>query len=199
VCRWRQASILVVFILMAGCASQPGQDGVQRNWPDHSAQLLSLDHWHAEGKISLRNTERAESASIAWIQDKNITQLSLSGPMGLSATTIYSDGSILEVTRDGASRRYDISSPEVIIRETGWDLPLQALPHWLKGVPSPDLDIQTLEVEQGLLKHLIQSGWTISYKAYGQFGSFALPTKLHIERAGTRARLIIRNWTIEAT
>ena len=141
---------------MAGCAGQPGQDSVERNWQERSAQLQSLDRWQAEGKMSLRNTERAESASITWIQDKNITQLNLSGPMGLSATTIYSDGSTLEVTRDGASSRYDISSPEVIIRETGWDLPLQALPHWLKGVPSPDLDIQALEVEQGLLKRLNQ-------------------------------------------
>lgn len=197
--RLRQhASILAVFLFLAGCASQPGPETTDRNWQDRLARVQQLDHWQANGKIALRNTERAESGSMTWTQVQGTTRLDLSGPLGVGATTIHSDGHTMEVIDSDGSNRYDISTGDAIIRETGWDLPVQALHYWLKGIPAPELKVKSLLVEEGLLKQLDQSGWTISYESYRQFGSYTLPTKLKIERAETRARLIIRNWTIEA-
>ena len=95
-------------------------------------------------------------------------------------------------------QHFDISTPDAILRETGWNLPLHALHYWIKGIPAPGLDIQALEVNAGLLRHLDQSGWTITYQDYGQFGRHTLPTKLQIEASDTRIRLIIRRWTVEA-
>jgi outer membrane lipoprotein LolB len=114
--------------------------------------------------MALQNAERAESASIDWRQQNDISQLQLTGPMGLGATTVYADASTLEVTQGGESRRYDVSTPELAQAQTGWDLPVQALQYWLKGVPSPELDIQQKNVEHGLLKLLQQAHWTCTFK-----------------------------------
>jgi outer membrane lipoprotein LolB len=196
----RQIANLVpaLVLFMAGCASQPELTDGDRNWQQRSAQLSQLTHWRAEGKVALRNAERAESANLSWILHKDTTRLNLSGPIGLGATTITTDGSFLEVIRDGSLQRFDVSSPESIVRETGWNLPLHALHYWLKGIPSPDLEVEELRIEKGLLNYLRQSGWTISYQSYGQFGPLILPTKLQIETQDSRARLIVRKWTTDA-
>ncbi len=190
------ATIMALAIMIAGCATQPDQAPMQRNWEARLEQLQSLNDWRADGKLALRNDQQSESASISWKQNKKNTQLDLNGPLGLGATTIHSDGKTLEVTGAEGTKRYDISSPEAIIVETGWDLPLQALQYWLLGIPAPAWETREIEVEAGLLKRLHQSGWSITYQNYGKFGQHELPTKLLIERADTRARVIIRNWTV---
>jgi outer membrane lipoprotein LolB len=91
---------------------------------------------------------------------------------------------------------WDISTADAIERNTGWDLPLQALPYWLKGLPAPDVRIQALELDPGgsLLSKLQQDGWLVLFERYKQFGDISLPTKLRIQRGTTTARVIIRDW-----
>ncbi|MEH6568256.1 MAG: lipoprotein insertase outer membrane protein LolB [Halioglobus sp.] len=185
-------------LVMTGCSTQPNQTSADEDWKERSAKLQRLEVWHADGKVALRKADHSESVSLSWTQRNNHTDLNLSGPLGLGATKISSDGKTLEINKAGTSSSYDISSPEMIAKETGWDLPLQALQHWLKGVPAPSGNIQKLEVEKGLLKTLEQFGWTITYQNYGQFGPYTLPTNLQIERSNSRARLIVRNWKTKA-
>ena len=185
-------------LVMTGCSIQPDQTPAGESWKQRSAKLGQLEIWRAEGKVALRKADRSESASLSWTQRNNQTDLNLSGPLGFSATKISSDGKTLEINRAGTLNSYDISSRETMAKETGWDLPLQALQHWLKGIPAPGDKIQTLEIEQGLLRTLEQLGWTITYQGYGEFGGYTLPTKLQIERSDSRARLIVRNWKTKA-
>ena len=93
----------------------------------------------------------------------------------------------------------DISSPGAIVENTGWELPLSALPYWLKGIPSPAYPVESLELDPQtqLLSKLQQDSWEIHYGKYEQFQQFILPTRLDIQRNGTSARLIIRQWRVE--
>ena len=90
----------------------------------------------------------------------------------------------------------DISTPDAIALNTGWDLPLLALTHWLKGLPSPDIKVQRLELDPQteLLRTLEQDDWEIRYEKYGQFKEFTLPTRLQIQRGATRVKVIISHW-----
>ena len=124
-------------LVMTGCSIQPDQTPAGESWKQRSAKLGQLEIWRAEGKVALRKADRSESASLSWTQRNNQTDLNLSGPLGFSATKISSDGKTLEINRAGTLNSYDISSRETIAKETGWDLPLQALQHWLKGIPPP--------------------------------------------------------------
>ena len=190
---------LCASLFLASCINMPGRVSTDLDWQHRSAQLSAISHWKATGKLAIRTNDKSESASLVWNQAGNMTHILLSGPMGLAATSIESDREQLRVKRDGATRTFDISSREAITEGIGWDLPLQALPYWLRGLPapSPDQKEQTPDqiVEQGLLRQVKQLGWTVTYESYGQFEQFALPTRLKIERNGTRARMIIYNWT----
>jgi outer membrane lipoprotein LolB len=118
--------------------------------------------------------------------------------MGINATTIYSDGRLLEIRQGDQSSHWDLSDPALLARETGWDLPLQALPYWLKGLPAPDLAVQSLELnpEKSLLRSLQQDHWLVLYEDYDNFGSYRMPTRLRIRRADTSVRVIIRDWQL---
>jgi outer membrane lipoprotein LolB len=194
----RYLVLAALTVLLTACAGQQARLPTDASWTEHSARLQALDSWSAEGKLALRSAEQSESASLLWQQDGRNTRLQLSGPMGLNSTAIHSDGDRLEVRRGDDIRSFDISTPGAMVRNTGWDLPLQALPHWLKGLPAPDTRISGLELDPNrtLLRTLHQGGWEIHYETYANFGDFTLPTRLQIQRADTSARVIIRNWQI---
>jgi outer membrane lipoprotein LolB len=194
----RQFSLPCLLLLLAGCATQPGPEPYGETWQQHQAALATLTHWTANGKIALRNSARSESGNMNWSQRNLASELTLSGPMGLNTTTVRSDGQLLVINDGQQTRQFDLSSGETIATDTGWDLPVQALHYWLKGMPAPEIAIQALELDAGRVKRLQQSGWTITVERYQQFEQMVLPTKLLIERADTRARIIIRQWLQES-
>jgi outer membrane lipoprotein LolB len=183
-------------LVLSGCAAFREDTPTGRDWQAHSAQLAALREWTASGKVALRSAEAAESATLLWRQQGPETDLQLQGPLGVGATAIRSDGRQLEINRDGERRVLDISTPDAIRASTGWDLPLQALVHWLKGLPSPDSTVQDIDLDPdtGLLEHLSQDGWEIHYMQYGEFGEFTLPRHLQIRRGMTEAKVVISHW-----
>ena len=80
-------------------------------------------------------------------------------------------------------------------RSTGWDLPLKALPYWLKGLPVPQRDVAGVELDDNLLRRFYQDGWQVTYHRYQQFGEWLLPVRMEVSRGDTSARLVIRQWT----
>ncbi len=188
-------ALLLLGCLLTACA------GVQREaaptgWQEHQQRLASLDHWTAAGKLAVRSPEPSESATLLWQQVGEATHLRLSGPLGVSATTVDSDGREALIRHGEESSRLDINDPVSLYRKTGWDLPLAALPHWLKGIPDPDAPVEamSLQPQREVLRELRQSGWLVQYETYGEFDDFLLPTKMRIQRGDHSARLLLRDW-----
>ena len=189
--------VLLAMLLLTACAQQP-QLPVAADWVEHSARLAGLTIWTVEGKIALQTPDQVESASIQWRQHEAITRLYLSGPLGIAATRVYSDGKTLEIRQGEELRSWDLTDAGALEGSTGWDLPLAALAYWLKGLPAPELDIQRMELGQGQsqLQVLRQDDWEIHYLAYANYGGITLPTKLQIQRRDTTVKLVIRDWQI---
>ena len=187
---------LPILLVLAGCAGQDTRETGPLSWREHRSQIQQLSHWTARGKLALRSSERAEAANILWQQQGSSTRLHLSGPMGVSATTITSNGRQMEVRQGEELKTFDISTPDAIALNTGWDLPLHALPYWLKGIPTPDYPVQLLELDpdRNLLRKLQQDDWEIHYEQYEAFNNLTLPTRLRIQRGDTSARMILRTW-----
>lgn len=193
-------SLALATVLLAGCAGQQARVGGDASWTEHQTRLQALDTWTAEGKLALRSTEVSESASLNWQQSPGGTLINISGPMGFKATTISSDGSELELRQGDEISRWDISDPAAMARQTGWNLPLGALPHWLKGIPAPDsgAELEPFATDPSLLGQLQQQGWTVIYGEYARFADMILPIRMRIQQGDTSIRVIIRDWTIPA-
>lgn len=192
----RQLMLWLLLFVLTGCSTLEQRDTTTANWKAHREQLTTLKQWTASGKLAVRTQDASESASMVWRQKDQYTQLQLSGPLGFGAITIESDGRTLDIHRGDEHRTLDISTPDALYTNTGWDLPLQALSHWLKGLPSPDTDVQHLEIDPQteVLLSLTQDDWEVRYEAYKQFQGYRLPTRLLIQRGTTRAKVIISQW-----
>lgn len=189
---------LVAALLLAvtACSPLPTTTDRATSWARQQSLLASLDHWTTNGKIALRSERASESASIVWRQTGANSDLRLSGPLGMGTTHVSSDGRALVVEQGSEVRTLDISTPDAIFLNTGWALPLQALPYWLKGLPSPDyaVDQFSLTPEANTLQTLAQDGWVITYDAYAVFEDTLLPTRIIAERDGMRMKVILRSW-----
>ncbi|TDG12398.1 outer membrane lipoprotein LolB [Seongchinamella unica] len=185
----------LLLLAMSGCAGLPGPAPGEQSWQRHREQLQQLSHWTASGKIALRTPDQAESASLLWQQMGESSHLRLSGPMGISATTVDSDGRLLEVRQGEDYSRWDLDDPGLGAEHT-WDLPVRSLHHWLKGIPAPEAPVESLLLDEAgqLPQQLQQSGWTIDYQQFSSFGDYLLPTRLQLSRGATKARIILREW-----
>jgi outer membrane lipoprotein LolB len=192
----RHLTLWLLLAFIAGCTGLAEREPTSAGWKAHSAQLAELQRWTANGKLAVRTADTSDSASMVWQQREQNTHLQLSGPLGMGATTIHSDGQFLDIRQGDDHQTLDISTPDAIVLNTGWDLPLHALTYWLKGLPAPDVDIQQLEVnpQTQLLQNLQQDGWAIRFEKYGQFQSYVLPTRLQVERGATRVIVLISQW-----
>lgn len=176
--------------------SQTDSQTTERTWAAQRQQLSALQHWQTSGKIALRSAQASESARLTWTQSEQHSDITLNGPLGIGAMNIRSDGQTMVIERGKAQQIIDISTPESIAAGTGWQLPLQALPYWLKGAPSPDYDIDeiTLSESGGTLKSLQQDGWLISYSKYVSADGLQLPAKLVAEHQDIRLKVILQKW-----
>tara|TARA_R110002110_G_scaffold91264_2_gene237659 strand:+ start:286926 stop:287579 length:654 start_codon:yes stop_codon:yes gene_type:complete len=188
--------LLVCLLTLAGCITQPPLEPTATNWNEHRIQLQAMQQWTASGKLALRTPEQSESASMLWQQRNASTRLVLSGPVGLNVTTIESDGVLLTVTQGDDVQVLDVSSPDAIRSSTGWDLPLQALHYWLKGLPSPHSQPQAIQLDDTgtHLARLQQDSWQISYAQYETHDGLLLPGRMTITKGDTRLRIILRQW-----
>ncbi|QFU74810.1 outer membrane lipoprotein LolB [Halioglobus maricola] len=184
-------SLLGQLLLLAACAGMA--PAPPADWQSHRAQLQALDHFSASGKIALRTAEQAESANLLWQQMGKATHLRLQGPMGIAATTVDSDGDVIEVRRGDDYQRW---TADTAPQSASWDLPLASLPYWLRGIPDPATAPEELRftAESELPMSFSQQGWSIQYSSFGEFDGYTLPTRLEVSRADTWARIILRRW-----
>lgn len=196
--------VALLLLLTSACSTSPTGPNTTEprttgssEWNAQQARLDAMASWQANGKIALRSATASESARINWLQSDNNSQIKLNGPLGIGAMSISSDGQTLVVEQGKAYRTLDISTPEAIFTNTGWQLPLQALPYWLKGIPSPDYAVdEVVFTENGdNIEQLQQDGWRISYNRYSSFESLTLPTLLVAERDDMRLKLVLQQWS----
>lgn len=185
---------VIAVALLSGCAGTPPTGQNAPSWLERNARLLDMTFWTARGKIALRTPEESESGSLLWQQLGELTHVRVSGPLGLSTTTVDSDGQTLEIRQGDDYSRWPIEQYEQ--QYPGWNLPITALPHWLKGVSDPNLAVEALQLDQtGQLPLLIkQQGWTVKYERFDSFEGQQLPTRLRLAKGETTARIILRDW-----
>lgn len=182
-------------LLLAACAGTPETDPFPGDWQAQRAHIEAIADFTASGKIALRTAEQAESASLFWQQFGESSHLRLSGPLGLSSTTVDSNGQEVVIRQGDETRRWNIDEhrPQ---GTPGLDLPLEALQFWLRGVPAPGLELELLRLDPaGALPQILQQqGWRVEYQAFANFEGYTLPTRLKVSRQDTSARIILRQW-----
>lgn len=193
--------LLMSLSAMSGCtiwypkSSTPTdpESGQTVNWVEHVRQLSLMQEWQIRGKIGVRTEDDGGSAYLDWSQSFDSFYILLSGPFGQGSTIISGNptGARLENTEG----TWLSESPEKLVQEhTGWQIPIQHLLYWVKGIPAPRGEAQTTFNPLGTLSTLEQDGWSLQFDRYGNAMGALLPQRIKIHKDNLKVTLIIKEW-----
>jgi outer membrane lipoprotein LolB len=86
---------------------------------------------------------------------------------------------------------------EMMQQNLGWEIPVDALVYWVRGLPDPGSQAEELMLDAGgRIASLRQDGWDIQYEKYTNVGGYDVPSRMTVEREQLRLRLGINRWTL---
>jgi outer membrane lipoprotein LolB len=157
-------------------------------------RLSAIDNWSLEGRLAISNDDDGGSGHFSWKKRIFSDRMDFHGALGRGAWRLEADenGAVLEMS-DG--RVYQAGSVgDLVSNRIGWDIPVDQLAWWVRGLAAPGESGHRILGEEGKLIELQQTGWTIEFSAYRAFDGIELPVKLTAQRADSRVKLAIKRW-----
>ncbi len=152
--------------------------------------LQQQQRWYFEGRLALADEKDSFSASVSWRHHSGRDDIELSGPLaqGKLLITVEADFVVLD---DGDNHK-EIRGPaeEVLAEQLGVMIPVNALRHWVLGMPDPEQSF----VEQ--VDGFFQAGWRVGFREMQQVNAVVLPRKINAEKDKTRIKLIVDQWDL---
>jgi len=171
---------------VSGCAAIPERPPVgdrDAAWSARAKQLGPLDSWEIRGRIGLRTADEGWQANLLWLRARDRHDIDLVGPLGSGHVKLHQDDSGAELRDSSQQVLRDSSAENLLLRATGWQLPVNGLSYWVRGLPAPDAASAHDLDEWGRLRTLRQLGWQVEFLDYDRLDAIELPSKLFIKRA----------------
>lgn len=201
------AALALVSLTLGGCASlapgpEPASPAQLAAWEDHSNRVESLSDWAFSGRAAVKSGLTGGSVSVDWTQVGRVTALTMSGPFDTGRLAMTGTAERMLIT-DGDGNRHLTGEPVALLEEqTGWLIPLSALPRWLRGLPEgslADMAPRSFALdESGRLTQLKESGWAVEYARYAPEGPsrVSLPHFVELKQDGMRIRIVVDSWDL---
>lgn len=179
--------------LPEGMTDQPPAD-----WQDRSTKLRRFDHWQLSGKLAVRQPSDSGTAIINyWIQEGEAYDLGLSSSfLGMGSTNLKGVPGFIELTLSNGET-YRSGDPDALMKAaTGWQLPMESLTWWIRGLPAPDGDFRLLFDDRGGLAMIRQAGWEIRYDRWHELQGDvpSLPARITALKEDKRVRVVVSSW-----
>ncbi len=180
-------------ILLVSCA-QPPPPHAMLNSAQHQKQLMQLQNWHIKGRLGFSSKGKKQSASFSWQQNQQTYKLNLTSIIGTSILKMYGDKQ--QVTLEADDEVYEDTDASFLIwRITGWQIPVEQFPIWVKGQITEKAKFVTSE--QGWVSQIQPNcdsceDWLINYDNYQLVGDTWLPHKITFKNRSNNSQLLIR-------
>ena len=180
-------------------APQPAhQESAQ--WRQHYSRMLALTRWHVKGKIGYQGNQDGGSAWLDWQQQGDRFQLLLSGPFGAGTVAISGDSQAVILRQPEHPDHIAASAAQLSIDVLGWELPIEELTYWIRGIPAPGARAKSqIFTEERLLSSFEQAGWQLQLDKYRDTSTGPLPGKLRARRGETRVTVVIKEHSFDTT
>jgi outer membrane lipoprotein LolB len=187
--RGRRFAAVLVAALLSACAA------LQR--PAPTVDPAAVEAFQLDGRINLRVQKEGYPGRVRWQHTPRGDELWFYSPLGITVARMRQDASgALLITSDGHEYRAD-NLQQLALEVLGWDLPLEGLPYWVRGLEWPGVatEHETFD-DHGRPKLLSQAGWQVSYLDWAPAGVVGLPSKLDLQGERLRMRLLIEKWSV---
>ena len=189
------ALVTLPLLILAGCAPQPLRP--VDSWEEHLARVAALETWYLSGQLGVRLPDNSGSARLRWQQTQDDFRIDLSGPFGQGRTLIQGRPGAVTLQQGGEEPLQASSAEELLWLATEWQVPVEELRYWVRGIPSPEQPIQQLKRNrEGLLAELQQGGWHLQYSNYTLVDNrWHLPRRIVAQHEDARLTLVIHTWS----
>lgn len=179
--------------LPEGMTEQPPAD-----WAQHSRAISQFDHWQLTGKLAVRQPSDSGTAVINhWEQQGEQYDLALSSAfLGMGSTRLRGMPGFLELQLANGDMHQSSEPETLVLAATGWQLPIDSLTWWIRGLPSPAGNFRLLFDDQQQLAIIYQNGWEIRYDRWQPFVDDLphLPARITALKDDKRVRVVISDW-----
>ncbi|HET6592564.1 MAG TPA: lipoprotein insertase outer membrane protein LolB [Xanthomonadales bacterium] len=186
---------------LAACSTVPPLDEEQAArrplYEQRLARLGPLEGWMLEGRLAVSDDRDGGSGYLNWRQESGASRMDFHGALGRGAWRLETgrDGAELEFA-DGRVFRAD--SIDALLRsQVGWQVPVDKLSWWIRGLAAPGKVERSALDEAGRLSRLEQFGWSIEYGRYGPVGAESMPVKMTARQADRTVKLAVRKWDLQ--
>jgi len=168
----------------------------ERSWAEQQEINSSLASWQIRGKIGVRSQQKSGSANLFWQQQQEGFDIRLAGPLGRGAARLV--GTAKKASLEAADNIAQGNAQKLLNERLGWELPLDELTWWLRGLPAPGKTaVLSLNTENRLWQ-LSQQGWQIDFQRYRSEQGYWLPERLKISGHNLLVTLVIKDWELAA-
>jgi outer membrane lipoprotein LolB len=194
----RSTALVLLLMTLAACAPQRlrQDDATLGAQSAREVAILAQPRWQLSGRIAVSNGDDGGNADVQWSQDGGSYDLRLRAPVTGKNWRLHGDAR--SATLEGAREQvlHGASAAELLAREVNWQLPVNELEFWVRGLRAPGPRAELVFDDQQRPVQLQQSGWTIEYRDYFSDREPALPRKVFATKGKHRVRLFIEDWQI---
>ena len=208
--RFRRTGLRVVSIawllVLAACTTQaprPALPAVAGDPAAHqqrrAAALAGEPAWALSGRVALSNGRDGGSGRIDWQQDGPRYDVSLSAPVTRQSWRLRGEPGQALLEGLGGGPRQGVDARLLLLEATRWDIPVEALSAWVRGIPADERIFGNDDIvfgDDGRLSRLSQDGWLIAYDDWQHVSGqpVELPHRLTATRGEARVRLVVDAW-----
>lgn len=197
----RQAGAFIgALLLSAACAhAPPTTSQAPPQWDATVARLAAYRQWEIRGRAGIRVDNDGGPLSLHWLRNAHGDRIEFAATIGKGLFQLQT-GAAGATARDDKGRVYRAADAQTLLAQlTGWQIPINGLQYWVRGIPTPEPIVAAQWNEAGRLQRLDQDGWEVHYSEYVEQNGEQLPRKLRLIRGGTPVidiKLIIEQWNL---
>ncbi|WP_157953602.1 lipoprotein insertase outer membrane protein LolB [Zobellella maritima] len=185
--------LLSLVLLLSGCAYRAAE-APAGSWQAQQAVLAKLQHWELSARLGIITPDERGSLSLFWRQNRDDYRLNLTNVVGKRVFDLNRQRQQIVLTDSEGQLHSAANARDLVFRLTGWDLPVEQLSSWIKGLPG---EADRVEYDDnGRPKILVSNDWRLEYQGYTRINGLWLPSHLTLTHAGTTLRLAISQWEL---
>jgi len=160
------------------------------------AALRPVQRWRLQAHIAVSNGRDGGSGQLEWRQNGQSYRFVVRAPVTGRTWKLSGDAghAVLEGVDPQPDRGPDASR---LLRERlGWNVPIDELGAWIRGLRAPGSPAQVLFNKQTLPAVIHQGGWTVEYRDWYDDREPPLPRKVFASKGNARVRVVVEDWSL---
>lgn len=163
------------------------------------AWLRAHPDWSFQGRAAISKGRNGGSGRVDWRQTGRDYRIQLSAPVTRQSWVLSGEGATGQARLegvDGGPRAGD-DAQEMLFQATGWQIPVDGLPAWVRGLVD-DGQPGVVRDAEGRPAALEQDGWRVDYQEWfpAQTDRPALPKRIEARSGDAKVRLVFDQWDV---